>query len=477
LLIDLKASAHVPQDSNGLRAATLEFERHSRAVLSADLVGYTRLMEAAESETHARWRTLRVTVIDPTIVSYRGEVVKNTGDGFIAVFVSPQDAVECAVELQQEIGAHEAPQPPERRMLFRMGLHWDPIIFDDRDVYGSGVNIAVRLQGVAPAGSVLLSSALVEQISGPSGCKLEDLGELPLKNLTRPVHALALLPPGTDPTEPVGSGGIKEKAAELPALAVLPFAYLSSDLQDNYFAEGFVDDIIISLSNIPELLVVSRGSTMAFRRRPIDPDEVSEKLGVRYLLSGSVRRTSDRIRISVELLDVAEALVIWAERYDEPIQELFNLQDEIAARIVGKIATHVRRAELQRALRKPPQSLNAYDHFLRGLDLLYRLDFGSFVRARTFLSRACEEDRDYAAPYAFLAHWHMFNIAEGWSSDIVADAAEVMRLSRCAIERDPYNALAIAIEGHGRAMFFRDYDAAIELVDRAVAVSPSNSWA
>lgn len=463
-------------DSSGLRLATPDFERHSRAVLSADLVGYTRLMEAAESETHAGWRTLRVMVIDPTIVSYRGEVVKNTGDGFIAVFVSPQDAIECAVELQRKISAHEASRPPDRRMVFRMGLHWDPIIFDDRDVYGSGVNIAVRLQAVAPEGGILVSSALVEQVSGPSGCELEDLGELPLKNLTRQVHALALRPPGADETEPFGSRHIK-KAAEPPAVAVLPFAYVSSDLQDNYFAEGFADDIIVSLSNIPELLVVSRGSTMAFRQRPVDPDEISEKLGVRYLLSGSVRCTSNRIRISVELIDAADASVIWAERFDEPIEELFNLQDEIALRIVSKIATCVRRAELQRALRKPPQSLNAYEHFLHGLDLLYRFDAGSFVRARTFLERARMEDRDYAAPYAFLALWHVFKIGEGWSSDVDADAAEVMRLAQCAIERDPHNALALALEGHGRGMFFRDYDAAIELVDRATAVSPNNSWA
>jgi adenylate cyclase len=476
-LIDWKRAFSVTHEQNGLAKATPEFERRSRAVLSADVVGYTRLMEAAESETHARWRALRISVIDPTIVSYRGEVVKNTGDGFIAVFVSPQDAVLCAAELQREISSHEAPQPPERQIHFRIGLHWEPIIFDDKDVYGGGVNIAVRLQGVAPAGGVIVSSALLEQISGPSGYQLDDLGELPLKNLTRPVHAFALLPPGIDPTEPFGSGIIAERAAKLPAVAVLPFAYLSSDLQDSYFAEGFVEDIIVTLSNISELLVVSRGSTMAFRRQRIDPDEISGKLGVRYLLSGSVRRTSNRIRISVELLDVAESSVIWAERYDEPIMELFNLQDEIATRIVGKIATYLRRAELQRALRKPPQNLNAYDHLLRGLDLLYRLDFGSFVRARTFLTRACEEDRDYAAPYAFLAHWHMFNIAEGWSTNIDVDAAEVMRLARCAGERDPCNSLALAIEGQGRGMFFRDYGAAIELVDRAIAISPNNAWA
>ena len=464
-------------NSNCLRAAVPEIERFSRAVLSADVVGYTRLMESAESETHARWRALRVTVIDPAIVSYRGEVVKNTGDGFIAVFVSPQDAVECAAELQREIAIQEAPRPAERQILFRMGVHWEPIIFENNDVYGGGVNIAVRLQEVAPAGGVVVSSALCEQISGPRGYNLHDLGNLQLKHLARQVHAFALLPAGADHLETVALVGAQKKSAKVPAIAVLPFSYLSSDLQDSYFAEGFIDDIVVSLSNLPELLVVSRGSTMAFRRRPIDLEEVSEKLGVRYLLSGSVRRTSNRIRISVELVDAADASVIWAERYDEPIEELFHVQDEIAVRIVGKIAAYVRRVELQRALRKPPQSLNAYDHLLQGVDLLFKFDSDSFARARTFLDRACEEDRGYAAPYAFLALWHVFRIGEGWSIDFDADASEVMRFSQCAVQRDPCNALALAIEGHGRGMFFRDYDAAIELVDRAVAVSPNSSWA
>lgn len=464
-------------ENNELPTAIPEFERHSRAILSADVVGYTLLMEAAELETFTRLRELRVTVIDPAVVSFRGEVVKGTGDGFIAVFVSPEDAVRCAAELQREIAAHEEPRPPDRRIIFRIGLHWEPIIFDANDIFGGGVNIAVRLQGAAPAGGVLISSALLEQVPEPSGYKLGDMGDVSLKNLARPVHAFVLPPPGSEGVGSLGSMEAIGAAAKLPAIAVLPFACLSSDLQDSYFAEGFVDDIVVTLSNLPELLVVSRGSTMAFRRRPVDPDKISGKLGVRYLLSGSVRRTSNRIRISVELVDAVDAAVIWAERYDEPIEELFNLQDEIAIRIVGKIAAYVRRAELQRALRKPPQSLSSYDNLLRGLDLLYRLDLGSFARARIFLERAIDEDRDYAAPYAFLAHWHMFNVAEGWSSDPNADVAQVLRLAQRAVELDSCNALALAIEGHGRGMFFRDYDAAIELCDRAIAVSPNNSWA
>lgn len=454
-----------------------EFERRFRAVLVADVVGYTRLMEAAELETHARYRGLRVGVADPTIISHRGEIVKNTGDGFVAVFESPLDALRCAAEFQHEIAAYEIGQPPERRIAFRIGLHWEPIIFDLNDVYGGGVNIAVRLQTVAPVGGIVFSFALLEQSGDLSEFKFDDLGDVRLKNLSRPVRAFSLRLPGVDRSAALGVPGKPSGWAKLPSIAILPFTNVTSEPGDDYFAEGFVEDIVASLSNLPELLVVSRGSTIAFHRRAIDPALVSEKLGARYCLSGSVRRSSNKIRFSVELLDVATESIIWAEKYDARTEDVFTVQDEIALKIVAKIATYVRRAEVKRAMRKTPQNLNAYDYLLRALDLLYRLDFESFSRARTLLEKAREEDDEYAAPYAFLAHWHMFNIQEGWSSDANAEVAEVIRLSNCAIERDPSNALALALQGHARSMFFRDYEAALDQFERALAVSPNNSWA
>jgi adenylate cyclase len=457
-----------------LSDAVPEFEKRSRAVLVADVVGYSRLMEAAEFETHARMRALRVNVCDPSIVSHRGEVVKNTGDGFIAIFESPLDAVQCAAELQQEFVSQAARHPPERRIAFRIGLHWEPVILDGNDVFGGGVNIAVRLQTSAPAGGVVVSAALKDVLDDRSGLTLDDLGELRLKNLSRPIHAFALRLPGVDP---VVSPGKALGAAKLPSVAVLPFTNLSGEPKDRYFADGFAEDIIVTLSNLPELLVVSRGSTIKFRGHAVDSVEISERLGVRYLLSGSIRGMNGRIRISVELLDASTASLLWAESYDAEMKEIFNVQDEIAVKIVGKIATYIRRSEIRQAMRKPPHSLDAYDCLLQALDLLYRLDFASFSRARTFLERAREEDPGYAAPYAYSAHWHMFNIAEGWSTDSDADTGEVIRLSQCAIERDPCNGYALAIQGHARSMFHRDYDAAVDLFDRALAVSPNNSWA
>jgi adenylate cyclase len=455
----------------------LEFDRRSRAVLAADLVGYTRLMEAAELDTHSRFRLLRVGVIDPAIIAHRGEIVKNTGDGYIAVFETPLDAIHCALELQQEVRNREARSPPDRRLEFRMGVHWDPVIFDLNDVYGHGVNTAVRLQQVAPAGGIVVSSALRDALGDAPDLAVDDLGELRLKNLSRPVRAFLLLTSGVTRSATLEIFGNASGRVILPAIALLPFSSLTDDPDDSYFAEGFIEDIVASLSNLQDLLVVSRGSTLSFRGRPIDPFEVGEKLGVQYFVSGRIRKSGEKVRLWVELVDVAIASILWGERYDFGIEEVFQLQDEIAIRIVGHIASNVRQAEIKRALRKPPQSLNAYDYFLRALDLLYRLDYASFSQARVLLEKAKEEDPSYAAPFAFSAHWHMFNIAEGWSSDVDADAAEVIRLSSRAIDMDPSNGLAFALQGHARAMFFRDYDAAIDCVDRATTGSPSNSWA
>jgi adenylate cyclase len=467
----------VTSDSDELKGEAPKFERRFRAVLVADVVGYTRLMEAAELETHSRYRVLRVGVVDATIVSHRGELVKNTGDGFVAVFESPADALRCAAQIQLEASAQEAQQAPERRITFRIGIHWEPVIFDLNDVYGGGINIAVRLQAAAPAGGIVVSSALLKQAGDFKEFKLDDLGELRLKNLSRPVHAFSVRLPGIDRSAALGVPGKPSGWAKPPSIAVIPFNNASPEAEDNYFAEGLIEDIIVTLSGVPELLVVARGSTVTFRRRAIDPVKVSEKLGARYYLSGSVRRSGLRIRLSVELVDTASGSVMWAEKFDAAADELFLIQDEIATQIVGSIAAHVRRTEVQRALRKPPQSLNAYDYMLRALDLLYRLDFANFSRARTLFERACEEDDGYAAPYAFLADWHLINIQEGWSSDAGAEASEVIRLCNCAIERDPSNALALGILGHARSVFLREYDGAIDLFDRALALSPNNASA
>ena len=449
------------------------FDRTFRAVMMVDVVGYSRLMEAAEIETYARYRALCVEISDPAVVSHRGEIVKNTGDGFVAIFESPLDGLRCATTLQQDVTANQAALPADRRLAFRIGLHWEPVILDAGDVHGGGVNIAARLQTVAPGGGVVVSAALLAEISDFRDFPTDDLGELQLKNLSRPVRAFSVRLPGVGRIEANAS----PRRGQGPSIAILPFEDHSPEPGCGYFADGLIDDIIVSLSNIPELLVVSRGSTLALSRQRIEPGRAGETLGVRYVLSGTVRRSGERIRLSVTLTDLSVASVIWADRYDTALADLFGVQDDIALSIVGKIATHVRRSEVRRALRTPPQSHNAYDHLLQGLDLLYRLDPLCMPRARALLEQSREDDPAYAAPYAFLAHWHLFDVQEGYSRGSSAGASEAVQLAGAAIERDPANALALALLGHAHSLFYHDYDTALDLFDRALSISPNNASA
>lgn len=463
------------EQSQVLEAAPVTFERRFRAVLVADVVGYTRLVEAAELETLARFRALRVTIVDPTVISHRGEVAASTGDGFVAVFESPADALSCAVQLQQELAASQTGQPELRRIVFRMGMHWDPVILDTHDVSGTGVIVAVRLQGIAPPGGVVVSSALLEQVGEKAALHIRDLGDVSLKNFSKPVHAFLISSDIMNSLSPMPGRYVSPR--RLPSIAVLPFVDVSDERSDRYFAQGFADDIVITLSNLSELFVVSRGSTVAFADGPADPVKVSEKLGVRYVLKGRLRRAGARLRIWVELEDAATGEVVWTERYDAMLDDVFAVQDEITIKAASSIARFITTSEVRRAARIPPQNLNAYDHLLRGVDLLYRLDSTTFPEARALLERASEADPDYAAPYAFAAHWHMFNIAEGWSTAAESDTREIIRLTDCAIQRDPANALALAIQGHARAMFFRDHASALDLIERATTASPNSAWA
>jgi adenylate cyclase len=238
----------------------VDFERRSRAVLAADVVGYTRLMEAAELDTHRRFRHLRVGLIDPAIIAHRGEIVKNTGDGYVAVFETPLDAIQCALELQREVPLQESGEPPEQRIAFRIGVHWDPVIFDLNDVYGHGVNTAVRLQEIAPANGVVISSALRDALGGAPNLDVRDLGEVRLKNLSRPVRAFFLRTSGVNGSADLNVFGRPSGRAILPSIAILPFSSLAPDSDDSYFWEGFVEDIITSLSNLQDLPGGSAGS-------------------------------------------------------------------------------------------------------------------------------------------------------------------------------------------------------------------------
>jgi adenylate cyclase len=454
-----------------------KFARRQMAILAADVVDYSRLTEAAEEETHVRLRALRVQTIDPSIVTYRGKVIKNTGDGFLASFDSPFDALNCAVEIQREIEVSEAAEASDRRIRLRLGLNVGDVITEPDDIYGKSVNVAARLEQFAPPGGIVISDILLELVRSRLELPVDDLGQLQLKNISRPVHAFSLRVPGIEKGVGPLVRGRPARRAKVPTIAVLPFRTSGSAAEDAYFGEGMVDDIIVALASIRGLLVISRTSALAYRSGDVDIQRVGQELGVQYVLGGSVRNVESRLRITAELVEVESGSVIWADRYDGNLSELFDLQDRIATRIVWSLAPHVREAELRRALRKRPENMNAYDLVMQAIDLLYRMNFSDFSRAGALLQQAIAADDSYAVAYAYAALWRIHNINQGWTSDHEADVAEAARLASAAVDRDAANGFALAILGHTKSVLFREYDTAIDTFDRALTAAPGNAMA
>ena len=457
--------------------ASTHLARRLLTILAADVVDYSRLTEAAEVGTHVRLRTFRVGTIDPCIVSYRGQVIRNTGDGFLAAFDSSADALRCALEIQREITTSENSEAPDRRIRFRMGLNVGDVITEPEDIYGTSVNVAARLEQYAPPGGIVISGALLELVKSRIEVPLDDLGQLRLKNISHPVHAYSLHLPSADHDVSVTARAAAGRRAKVPSIVILPFRSSYDNPEDAYFGEGMVDDIIVALASIRGLIVISRTSALSYRTGPIDIQRVGQELGVRYVLSGGVRRIGNRLRISSELSDVETGSVIWADRYDGDLSELFDLQDRIATRIVWSLAPHVREAELKRARRKRPESMNAYDLVMQAIDLLYRMNFNDFARAGALLRQAIAADDTYAAAYTYAALWQIHSINQGWANDHEADSQEAARLATAAIERDPADGFALAIYGHTKSVLFQDYGTALNVFDRALAAAPSNAMA
>ena len=289
-----------------IEVATAPFTRRLLTILAADVVGYARLTEVAEEDTHQRLRSLRVSIIDPCIVSYRGRIVKNTGDGFLASFDSSVDAISCALELQNEIAAAERSEAPDRKITFRMGLNAGRTIVEPDDVYGFGVNVAARLEQCAPPGGIVVSAEVLDYIKSRLDIPMDDLGPLRLKNMSRPIHAFSVRIPGVGRAAAATKRPRPTRRAKVPSVAVLPFRTTGGSDDDAYFGEGMVEDIIVALQSIRGLMVIARTSTLSYRDAPLDIQKVGQELGVRYVLSGSVRRTDKQLRIVSELAD-AEA--------------------------------------------------------------------------------------------------------------------------------------------------------------------------
>jgi adenylate cyclase len=462
-------------------------------VVAFDVVNFTALVEADEERVLAAWRALR-RAIDPLISAGGGRIFKALGDGLLVEFASPVDATRTALGVQEAI-AHDLAAGGDVRLELRSAIHMGQVTVEGADLMGDGINVVSRLQAHAPVGGVLVSAAVMDLIAGRIDQPIEELGPLTLRNISRPVHAYAVgrlrrsasaasaePAPMTVPKTMPGTL-IDSFQRRRPSIAVLPFVDQAAEGGTSWFSDGLVEDIIAALSCLPELIVISRASVLRYRGAPHDPLQIHRELAVRYLLTGSVRRDGDRVRLSAELTDCEAGTAIWSDRLAGEAGDLFKLQDELSARVVATIAPQVQESELRRVLRKHPESLDAYECVLRGLDLLYRQEDDASVsmgtKALPLFERALALDPRYATAYALAATCYGERYYEGTSPDPTGDHMEAERLSRLALTFDRFDPLALSLCGHIRSWLFRDYDQAIELFDRALAANPSAAiaWA
>jgi TolB-like protein/class 3 adenylate cyclase len=391
-----------PEPTRGCTLSSEHVERRLAAILAADVAGSCRLIGLDEEGTLARLKALRRTLFDPKIAQHHGRIVKNTGDGAIAEFASVVEAVRCADDVQRGMAEQNADVPQDKRIELRIGIHVGDIIIEENDIFGDGVNIAVRLEGIAEPGGISISDDARRQIRGKVDVTFEDLGSRSLKNIAEPMRVWRV-PYGL--AVPALSNHLRVDDAlalpDKPSIAVLPFTNLSSDPEQDYFADGIVEDTITALSRFKALFVIARNSSFTYKGRAVDVKQIGRELGVRYVLEGSVRKAANRVRITGQLVDTATGTHLWADRLDGGLGDIFDLQDQVTESVVGAIAPAVEKAEIERARRKPTESLDAYALYLRGLAKVYQ--FGNRqanAEALLLLNRAVELDADFASAYS-----------------------------------------------------------------------------
>jgi|SRR5579862_116773 len=445
--------------------------RRLAAVLAADVVGYSRLMGADEEGTLARLNALRREFLEPTIEQYNGRVVKRTGDGILIEFGSAVDAARCAMQTQRGMVERNVAVPDDRRIEIRIGIHVGDIIIEDGDIFGDGVNIAARLESIARPGGICISDDAHRQVRDKLDFNFEDSGEQDLKNITRPVRVYRL-----HPEAPASIGRPSASGPALPdkpSIAVLPFQNMSGDPEQDYFADGMVDDIITGLSRIKWLFVIARNSTFTYKGRAVDVKQVGRDLGVRYVLEGSVRKAVDRVRITGQLIDAATGAHVWAERYDRKSEDIFALQDEITLSVVGAIEPSLRMAEIERVKRKRPDSLDAYDLVLQAQPDVYSRMPERAKKALLLLDRALAFDPAYALAHAYAAECHHSLFIRGGLRDESRTAS--IRHAEAAMASGHDDASALSFAGFVIGMDKHDRAAAFTAFEAALAVSPSSA--
>jgi TolB-like protein len=441
-------------------------QRRLVAILAGDVAGYSRLMGADEEGTLSRLNVHRREFLEPTIADHRGRIVKRTGDGVLIEFASAVDAVRCGVELQRGMIERNAPVPPDRRIELRMGIHVGDVIIEEGDIFGDGVNIAARIEGIAQPGGICISDDAYRQVRGKLDANFQDAGEHELKNIARPVRVYQLQQSERSETE-VPALALPTK----PSIAVLPFQNMSGDPEQEYFTDGMVEDIITGLSRVKWLFVIARNSSFAYKNCSVDVKLVGRQLGVRYVLEGSVRKTVNRIRITGQLVEAENGRHLWAERYDRDLADVFALQDDITISVVAAIEPSLRRAEIERVRRKRPDSLDAYDLLLRALPSIYTCMPEGATKALPLLERALGTEPAYALAHGFAGWAHEIIFVRGGMRRENYEGA--IRHAYAAIEHGRDDAMALALAGFTIGMIEHDRKVAVEAFEMALALSAS----
>lgn len=444
-------------------------QRILAAIVSVDVVGYSRLMGADETGTLAALRTHRSELIDPKIAEHGGRIVKTMGDGLLLEFPSVVNATQCAIEVQEGMADRNKEAPEDARITFRIGVNLGDIIIEGEDILGDGVNVSARLQEIAEPGGIAISRRVHEDVRDRLDVSFHDGGEQSLKNIARPVHVWRWH---------AGAAHAKQASTpnaqvlERPAIAVLPFDNLSADSEQEYFVDGITEDIITALSHWRWFPVIARNSTFAYKNNPKDVTKIANELGARYVLEGSIRKVGTRVRINAQLIDATTGHHIWAKRYDRDLDDIFALQDEITETIVASIEPELERAEQQRASHKHPDSLDAWEHSIRALWHLNQQSQDSYAETQRLLKKAIALEPNWSGAISLLALCHVFHVMLGWARNTSRPWGDVLSTAKQAVATNDSDWLAHATLGMAY-VFTHQYDQGMEELRRAIDLNPS----
>ncbi len=455
--------------------ATERIQRRLAAILAADVVGYSRMMDADEAGTLARLKALRTELFDPKTEQFGGRVFKNTGDGALAEFGSAVDAVQCAVEIQRRLAQRNSDEPENRRIVLRIGINLGDVMIEGDDIYGGCVNVAARLEGLCEPGLVYVSGNVFDQVVGKLDVAFDDLGERTVKNISKPIRVYRAR---SESGEEASHGGVSGVVPlpDKPSIAVLPFDNLSGDPDQEYFADGMTEDISTGLSRFRSLFVIARNSTFAYKGKSPDVRDVARDLGVRYILEGSVRRAGARIRITGQLVDAETGNHLWAERYDRELEDIFSVQDEVTEAIVAAIAPEIGDVERERAQRKAPDNLDAWGLYQRGL-VAYRSTTGKGVdEAIEQFDRVNEADPTFALGFAWAAAARVRSVLLFGPDNPNELLNQAQEKALRGVTLDMRDATCLWADSYVHNMLGR-HDVAISRAEEATSLNPNDAMA